>query len=120
MANQIQVTTGLRCVNGQYELKSTQKTRQFSQTTAAGGNPGTVDVGTTEETIGFGDVTPGFVEFVNLDTTNYVEIGFSTGVYGIRLLAGGGPALIYVNTGATIYAKANTAACDVQITSVST
>lgn len=120
MANEITVTTGLALSNGLLVIPNTQKTRQFTQTTARGGNPGVVDIGTTEETISFGDATPGFTEFVNLDTTNYVEVGFSTGVYGIRLLANGGPALIYVNTGATVYIKANTAACKVRVTTLNT
>ena len=46
----------------------------------------------------------------NLDATNYIEIGFSTTVYGLRLEAGEAIAF-RLNPGATIYAKANTAAC---------
>ena len=116
MADEITIQTGLKLLNGTLEVASTNKTRKFDQTTARGGNPGTVDVGTTEETISFGDCVPGFVEMVNLDATNFIQVGFSTTVYGFRLLAGGGPALIYLETGATLYVKADTAACKVRVT----
>lgn len=118
MANEIQITTGVRLSNGLLVVPSTQTSRSFNQSTARGGGPGVVDVGTSEETISFGDCVPGFVELVNLDTTNYVQIGFSTGVYGFRLLANGGPALFYLESGATVYAKANTAACKVKVTAL--
>lgn len=118
MADEITITTGLRLLNGDLTVPSTNKTRKFNQTTQRGGNPGTVDVGTSEETISFGDCVPGFVEIVNLDATNFVQLGFSTGVYGMRLLANGGPALFYLETGATIYAKADTAEVRLRITGV--
>jgi len=119
MADEITITTGLKCENGTLVIPLTNKTRLFNQTTARGGNPGTVSVGTGEETISFGDTVPGWVECLNIDASNYVELGFSTGVYGIYLPPGG-PALFYLNAGATIYAKADTATCDVRITSVNT
>lgn len=115
MANEIKVTTGLACTNGTFILPSTARTVSFDQATSGGGGPGSVDVGTTEETIDFGDITPGWVEFINTDSTNYVQLGFSTGVYGIRLLAGGGKALYYAESGSTVYVKANTAACRVTV-----
>ena len=69
------------------------------------------EVGTTEEALAQGaDVgTPGYLFVKNLDATNYVEIGSTTGVYDIKLLAG--EFAIYRHNSATIYAKANTAAC---------
>ena len=118
MPNEISITTALRLTNGLLNVPSTQKTTQFDQTTARGGGPGVVDVGTSEETIAFGDCVPGWVEMENLDETNYVEVGFSTTVYGIRLVASGGRCLFYLNTSATVYVKANTAACKVRVTSL--
>jgi len=46
-------------------------------------------IGTTEEDIVYcADIgTPGYVLVKNLDTTNYVEMGITTGVYTIKLLA---------------------------------
>lgn len=118
MANEITVTTGLRLANGDLKVNGSNLSKKFDQTTARGGGPGTVDVGTTEETIDFGDIVPGFVEFRNLDATNFVDLGFSTGVYGIQLLASGGPAVFYLKSGATVYAKADTAACKIQVTAI--
>ncbi len=73
-------------------------------------------VGTSEETLAQGaDLgTPGYVFITNLDGTNYVEIGSTTGVYDIKLLAG--EFAVYRHNSATIYAKANTAACLVEYT----
>lgn len=119
MANEISVTVGLRCTNGNYKLTRNTETLQVDQTTASGGSPGVISVGTTEEAVSFGDVTAGYCLMKNLDATNYVEVG-TTGAYSARLIAGGGVALFYVNTGTTIYVKADTAACLVEITSVST
>jgi hypothetical protein len=64
-------------------------------------------VGTTEEELAQGaDLgTPGYIFIKNLDSTNYVEVGVTTGVYTVKLLAGE-VACFRVN-GATIYAKAN-------------
>ena len=119
MANEIQVTVGLRCTNGNYKLTRNTETLQVDQTTASGGSPGVISVGTTEEAVAFGDVTPGYVLFKNLDATNYVQVG-TRGAYSGRLLAGGGVALFYVDTGVSVFVKANTGACLVEITSVST
>lgn len=78
----------------------------------------THSVGTTEETAGpsFGDIgTEGTFVVHNLDSTNYVQVGFSTGVYGVRLKPDGLPLVGNLEPNATIYLKANTAACNVRI-----
>jgi len=118
MANEITIKAGLACTNSYLTVKDTSTTRRFDQTTGRGGGPGVVDIGTTEETISFGDCTPGWCEFENLDGTNYVQIGFSTTVYGFRLLKNGGKAIMYLESAATVYAKANTAACKVKVTAL--
>jgi hypothetical protein len=68
-------------------------------------------VGTSEEELTqHADLgTPGYVFVKNLDATNYVEIGSTTGVYDIKLLAG--EMALYRHNSATVYAKANTSAC---------
>lgn len=80
------------------------------------------DIGTVEETLSFGDITPGKIVLVNLDPTNFVEWGYSTGVRPGRLEHKvattdecGDPTVITVS-GATIYIKADTAACKVKAT----
>lgn len=73
-------------------------------------------IGTTEESITFTDIASnGMCLLHNLDTTNYVEVGFSTGVYGMRLLAKDTAGPFRLNSGATLFLRANTAACRVRI-----
>ena len=77
----------------------------------------TSSIATSEETLGptFGDIgTEGLVILYNLDTTNFVSVGFSTAVYGIKLYGAGSPADFFIIPGATIYIKADTAACSVR------
>jgi hypothetical protein len=74
-----------------------------------------VSVGTSEESIPFADIsTNGFVIMLNLSTTNYVEWGTSTGDYPGKILAGESAGPFRLNAGKTLYAKANTGACDVR------
>lgn len=73
-------------------------------------------IGTAEETITFTDIaTNGWFVMTNMDTTNYVEWGFSTGVYGGRMRAYESAGPFRMNAGATIYLRANTAACRVRV-----
>ena len=110
MANELTITVQANLING--NLRKPFQPAQFNvdQTTAnAAGGPQTI--GTTEEQLGQGDVsTLGWLFLTNTDTTNYVQIGFSAGTYGIRIAAGQTMA-IPLEPGATIYCKANTAAC---------
>ncbi len=72
-------------------------------------------VGTVEEALSIhSDVGAiGYVFIQNLDSTNYIQIGPATGRTDFRLLAG--EATIFrLDTGTTIYVKANTAQLDVE------
>ncbi len=77
-------------------------------------------IGTAAEAISFVDVSnAGFVLFKNLDTTNYVEIGLDSAVTAqvfLKLLAGEF-SLIKAKT-LTMYAKANTGACNLLVVAV--
>jgi hypothetical protein len=116
MANEITITHRLQQLNGQFKHEHSPSTIRVTQTA-----PGYIDqiisVGTTEESISFGDLsTVGIVELVNMDATNYVEVGFSTGVYGDKLTAAKYIPHRYERNGsATFYVKANTAACKVRV-----
>jgi hypothetical protein len=59
----------------------------------------------------------GQITLLNKDTTNFVQVGFSTGVYGMKLRASQGlPAMFEgASTSVVLYLKADTAACDVDI-----
>lgn len=75
-------------------------------------------VGTTTEQLVFpaDSVTPGYLFLKNLDATNYVEFDLNTPVAGTafaKLKAG--EFLLLPTTQTTIYGKANTGACNVQI-----
>ena len=117
MANEIKVLQSLKLTKG--ALKHEFTPPQISLTLT--GNlvyDVTLSVGTSEETAGpaFGDIgTEGLAVIYNLDTVNYVQVGFSTTVYGMRLYGGGIPAMIMLEPNATIYLKANTAACNVRV-----
>lgn len=71
-------------------------------------------IGTVEEAIEQGtDVgTPGYLMIKNTDSTNYVEIGSTSGVYDIKISAG--EIALYRHNSAIIYAKANTGACVIE------
>ena len=71
-------------------------------------------IATSEESLGQGaDLgTPGYIFLKNLDSTNFVEIGSTTGVYDIKLLAG--EVAIYRHNSATVFAKADTAICNLE------
>lgn len=90
-----------------------------SVTTSAGNvDARIVSVGTSEEEHTFSaDIgNAGYLYLKNLDDTNYVDIGFATGVYPLRLKAGQ-PALFPITPAqASIFMIANTAACRVEIT----
>ena len=78
------------------------------------------NIGTVDEVIVFGDLgTVGVYMLQNIDSTNYVDIGFNGTTYQIRLAAGApGGLMIAYNQGATIHAKANTAAANIIVRAV--
>ena len=118
MANEITITYAMSRKHATntldtHDLPSLRKT--FDQS-GVGQDDRKHSIGTTEESITFTDITTnGWCWLQNQDTTNYVEWGFSTTVYGGRLKAGESAGPFRLNTGATLYLKANTAACRVRI-----
>ncbi len=117
MADEIKIQQSVRLAKGAMKHEFTPPQLSLTQTGALVYD-NTVSVGTTEETAGpsFGDIgTEGLCIIYNLDTTNYVQVGFATGVYGMRLRGASAPALFFLEPNATLYVKANTAACNVRI-----
>ena len=117
MANEIKITQSIRLVKNALKHEFTPPQLSLTMT-------GTLvydvvqSVGTSEETAGptFGDIgTEGLCVVYNLDSANYVQVGFATAVYGMRLYGASAPAMFYIEPGATLYLKANTAACNVRI-----
>ena len=117
MADEIKITQSVRLVKS--ALKHEFTPPQLSLTMAGSlVYDVTTSVGTAEETAGpsFGDIgTEGFCVIYNLDPTNYVQVGFATTVYGMRLRGASAPAMFFLEPNATIYLKANTAACNVRV-----
>jgi len=112
MADEITVSIGLRCNNGNFVQNPPTRTEKFDQTTALGSSLG-VTIGTSEETIAWGDVAPGYVRMTNLDATNFVSFGVVTANLDFELEANGGMALVKMATGAALIMQADTADCNV-------
>ena len=112
MANELTLTASMLFDKGGVTPKLTASIQ--ATITGDAYTRGVQTVGTTEEELVQGaDLgTPGFVMIKNLDATNYVEIGATTGVYGIKLKAG--EFALYRHNSATVFAKANTTACNVE------
>jgi hypothetical protein len=73
-------------------------------------------IATAETTIDFDGVSPGVVILWNMDPTNYVDVGFTTGNLDARLLPNrGAPFVCLLNAGESLIAQANTAACQIAI-----
>ena len=117
MADEIKIQQSVRLAKGAMKHEFTPPQLSLTQTGALVYD-NTVSVGTSEETAGpsFGDIgTEGLCVIYNLDTTNYVQVGFATGVYGMRLRGASAPAIFFLEPNSTLYLKANTAACNVRI-----
>jgi hypothetical protein len=74
-------------------------------------------IGTTSEVINLGEIAsaPAMLLVQNLDVTNYVEIGGDSGLTVFKLKIPASKSILISPTSATIYAKANTASCRIQI-----
>jgi hypothetical protein len=89
----------------------------LTQTTEGGGNPGYVNVGTSEEDIAFGDVTPKVIIMENMDAANNVEWGPKSGGSMVPLgeIAPGSYAKFSLKSGVVLRMKAVGSAVNVRI-----
>jgi hypothetical protein len=116
MANEITVSSRLKVTNGNLKFEYNSGNLTFDQAAAGGPTPGFLTIGTTEESVAFGELgTLGWVIMRNLDATNYVQWGFATTAYGGRMEAGETVGPFRLEPSTTLYLKANTAACQVLI-----
>ena len=114
MADEITITASMALVNGTLKPSLAPAAYTVTQNTAFATGHGQT-IGTTEEALVLTDITTeGWFMMQNHDATNYVEWGFSTGVYGGRMKASESAGPFRLNPGATLYLKANTAACLVE------
>jgi hypothetical protein len=115
MADEIQMTARLYASkNGAY-LPSVTYTKSATMVGTDMGSQTQV-IGLTVETLDVPvDVTSPYKLLIsNLDNTNYVELGFVSGTYTMRIPAGETLLIPYVS--ATLYLLANTSAVTVQAT----
>ncbi len=112
MANEIQITAGISVRKGNLSFQEPATTYTANMTGTGGPTPGFISVGTTEESTAFPELTTdGFLFMKNLDTTNYIQWGFSTGVYGGRIRPGETAGPFRMEPGVTLFLRANVAAC---------
>lgn len=118
MANEITASASLVAAKGGVQVSFTAT----KQNDMAGSDmlQNTQDIGTTAETVGFGAITgaPAMVLIQNLDPTNFIELGLSSGMTDkfAKLLPG--QVILFPPSTATIYAKADTAECKVLVEAV--
>ena len=91
-----------------------------SATVAAAGSGADLrmlEIATSEAELTFGAQigNAGLCMLKNLDATNYVEVGFATGAYPIKILAGQFAVIPLAPATASLFLKANTAAVMVQL-----
>ena len=116
MANEIQISASLNISKNGATFTGTG-TINVTQS----GNPSIANlqaVGTTTEALSIGDITAvGYVFLKNIDATNFVQVGLATPVTDadamITLLPG--EFALFPTRLETIYAKANTASCNVLV-----
>lgn len=116
MADEIELSVDLTLVNGSVEHDYRPGVFEVDQATARFEDK-VLDIGTTAETIAFGDIaTKGYIYLENLDSTNYVTFGpDSTGQVTLGRLNAGEFALFRCDNGATLKATADTATCKVRV-----
>lgn len=114
MANEITTTVRFQCINGNYDPGTISISGATFDQAAVGAQEGVQEIGTSEETLTATNLTTkGWLYMRNLDDANYIQWGPATTSYVGRLEAGEF-ALLRTEPAATIYLKANTAACDLQ------
>lgn len=113
MANEFSISAALT-LRKNYLNKQVSDARNLNAVTSAPAYvAGSPSIGTTHEAIPMGDVaTQGWAFFKNLDATNFVTIGIvvTATYYPMLKLKAGEFVLVRLSTN-TIYAKADTAAC---------
>lgn len=117
MANEITVAISMTATKDGSGSISTP--RLAFQTDMAGNNlvgGMTQDIGTSAETISFGDISgaPAQAIITNRDSTNYVEIAGNSGMTGLVLRIKPGASQQIASPTTPLYAKANTAAVRIQ------
>lgn len=120
MANEISMTLRLNASKGGATVDSGSKLKQLTMSGSKMVQT-VIAVGTASELLTIGDLAgvPAAVMITNLDATNFVLISGETGftaVMQLKILAG--ESVLITPLAATLYAKADTAACNLQLIAV--
>ena len=114
MSNEITINLEMSLINGALKQPANRIKLNVDQTTAGRfGHTQNIAAG-AHEALDMGELTTaGYAQFTNLDSTNYVEIGIDdTGTFEpLVKLKAGEAAILRLTTNAP-YARANTAAVD--------
>ena len=120
MAGTITTQLQFACSNGNFQDSfnvPASAPEQLTQTAEGGGNPGYVNIGTSEEDIAFVDVSPRVVIIENLDATNFVEFGPKSGgaMIAFGRIEPGSFAKLSLKSGVTLRMKADSVAVNCRI-----
>jgi hypothetical protein len=122
MSDEIRIQNSLTVINGNLRFPQLGGAYSRDQTTAKGGNPGTVALASgVEEDIAFGDVTPGEVFIQNLDDTAIVTYGPKSGgaLVDFNQIGPGEHKTMTMVAGATLRVRAD-AICSIYVAGFST
>ena len=116
MADEITLIVDLDLVNSNVEHDFSPSSISIDQATARFVDT-VLDIGTSEETISFGDISAkGMVVLQNLDSTNYITAGpDSTGQVTLLRVNAGEVACFRMDNSATLKATADTATCKLRV-----
>lgn len=117
MAGTLTTSLSLSVVNGSFRDDYSIGPSIISQAAIGGGNPGSVDVTTSEADITISLTTPGMIVIENLDSTNYVQYGPKSGgaMIPFAKLKAGEWHKFALDSSVTLRMKANTATCKLRI-----
>jgi len=119
MASEITISMTIACINGDYNYRRSLSGEQFDQA-AQGASSGIQEIGFGgHEAIEVADLgTEGWLFMRNLDDTNFVDFGIEVAAAfePVGRMEPGEPAMFRLSkdAGATLFAQADTAACNVE------
>lgn len=115
MADELTLTALFKYVKGNNTVQPTGKLAVSVTVTGTNAISHVQNIGTSQEAIVLGDVTPGGYCYIeNLDATNYVSLRQATGAGNFIRLKASEHAFFRMDAAATApFAIADTAACDV-------
>ena len=122
MANEITVLASLSCLNGNLNIRKESGAIRVNQTTAGGGQPGTISATTTDTAITISGVSaPKWAYFRNIGS-NPVKIGPTSGgaIVSMVQLAAGEPAVLPLVPSVALRCQTTTGTTTLEIVTLET